>query len=177
MCQRFVPNTKTKNSTLLLLLLTIAYMAQSQTIKWVAWAKVSPQTKAELKKVVHSFRDAKPTTVYDEIIRVIKEYNCTISVTTLDVDEDGKPEYGVGFSCSAYCGSSGCNYDFYSENGRKQCNLSSQTGKFRPAKNGIIYAETGRLEKLEIVNWWPQYAAFANEKILIRQRPLQLSLL
>lgn len=159
--------TTTKNTILILSFLLAAYIARSQTtqtFKWVSWEKVSQQTKAELKKIIHHFGDGKPTTVYDEIVAAIKNDNCNISVTFLDINGDGKPEYGVGFSCSAYCGTGGCSYEFYSERGKKQCSLGSHTGKFIPSKNGIIFFETRRLAKLETVKWWPQYEAFANEK-------------
>ncbi|RZK38254.1 MAG: hypothetical protein EOO90_22915 [Pedobacter sp.] len=117
----------------LYLLLTLSSFYPVASFKWVKWKNVSTATKAALKKTKY----LAGATAYDDIIEQIEE-GCEVEVATLDMDGDGKMEYAVASYGRFCCGSAGCSLNVFSQNGKKQVNLTDYIESVKPSKYGVI---------------------------------------
>jgi len=139
-----------KKVIILAAIVFIASVCRAQTSKafnWVAWEKVTPATKTELKKI----KADKDGTAYDNIIETLEE-RCEIEVAVLDMDGDGKMEYAVGCEGSFCCGSLGCSLNVYTDGGKRQVNLIDDWRSVKPAKDGVVSSK-GKLIRFETRRW------------------------
>lgn len=136
---------------LFFILCSIFAKSQTKKIVWIPWEKISLATKNELKKIKYD----KVESVYSQILLDIKESketetNLDVSIAVIDLDGDGKLGYAVGYSGSLFCGSAGCDFSVYENDGKKRLNLTDVWEKIKPAKNGII-SSRGKFFPLEKV--------------------------
>lgn len=123
---------KTRFLTLSLLIALFSFKPPA-TFKWVKWKNVSAETKDALKKT----KDQLSLTAYNRIIELLEE-GCSIEVSVLDMDGDGKMEYAVASYGNFCCGNRGCGISVYSLGGKKQVGITDQIQDVRPSKYGVI---------------------------------------
>ncbi len=63
---------------------------------------------------------------------------CDVKVATVDLDNDGIKGYAISEEGGACCGSLGCTFMVYEDNGKKTIYLTDQIDAIKPAKNGVI---------------------------------------
>lgn len=136
-----------KKTCLIYFLTLSCFLAHSQDKKfnWIPWNKVSPEIKTKLKKM-KSYSDE---TVYQEIVSQL-EFGGTASLAVIDLDGDGEPEYAVGYGGSINCGSLGCSFAVFDNDGKKKIDLTDTWERIKPVKNGVI-SSTGKFFALRTV--------------------------